>query len=104
MEKIKVDSIDGAAELDIPPGTQYGAQIRIPNKGVPHYRRSYSGDLVVVIEIETPKNLNTPEREKLVEFAKLRGESDHSENGGHWKDKTNSGIWDKLLGRHDEDE
>ena len=93
--KIKVNSIDGPEELQIPPGTQYGTQLRLPNKGVPHYRRSYSGDLVVAIEIETPKNLNTAEREKLSEFANLRRESYHNEN---------SGFWDKLLGRHDDDE
>lgn len=93
--KIKVNSIDGTEELDIPPGTQYGAQLRIPNKGVPHYRRSYSGDLVVRVEIETPKNLNTDERRTLAEFAKLRGESHQNEHGG---------FWDKLLGRHEDDE
>ncbi len=93
--KINVNSIEGTEELQIPPGTQYGAQLRISNKGVPHYRRSYSGDLIVTIEIETPKNLNAAEREKLAEFAKLRNESRHSEN---------SGFWDKLLGRHENDE
>ena len=93
--KIRVDGIDGSEELQIPPSTQYGARLRIPNKGIPHYRRSYSGDLVVTIEVETPKNLNTAEREKLEEFAKLRGEDHNSEYGG---------FWDKLLGRHDEDE
>ncbi|MYC77230.1 molecular chaperone DnaJ [Candidatus Poribacteria bacterium] len=93
--KIKVNSIDGTEELDIPPGTQYGAQLRIPNKGVPHYGRSYSGDLVVRIEIETPKNLNAEERRTLAEFAKLRGESHQNEHGG---------FWDKLLGRHEDDE
>ena len=45
--KIIVNGIDGTEELQIPPGTQYGTRLRIPNKGVPHYRRSYSGDLVV---------------------------------------------------------
>ena len=93
--KIKVNSIDGTEELDIPPGTQYGTQLRIPNKGVPHYRRSYSGDLVVRVEIETPKNLNAEERRTLAEFAKLRGESHQNEHGG---------FWDKLLGRHEDDE
>ena len=93
--KIEVAGIDGREELHIPPGTQYGAQIRIPNKGVPHYKRSYSGDLVVEIEIEIPKNLNNEQRRKLEEFAKLRGESFQHENGG---------FWDKLLGRHDDDE
>ena len=86
--KITVDGIDGTEELEIPPGTQYGAQLRIPNKGVPHYRRSYSGDLIVTIEIETPKNLNATERKKLAEFAKLRGET-HNEH---------TGFWEKWLG------
>ena len=93
--KIEVDSIDGQEELHIPPSTQYGAHLRIPNKGVPHYRRSYSGDLVVRIEIETPRHLNTEQRRTLEEFAKLRGESHQSEHGG---------FWDKLLGRHEDEE
>ncbi|MDE0685757.1 MAG: molecular chaperone DnaJ [Candidatus Poribacteria bacterium] len=93
--KIEVEGIDGREELHIPPGTQYGAQLRIPNKGVPHYKRSYSGDLVVEVEIETPKNLNGEQRRKLEEFAKLRGESFQHEHGG---------FWDKLLGRHEDEE
>ena len=93
--KIEVHSIYGTEALQIPPGTQYGTQLRIPNKGVPHYRRSYSGDLIVTIEVETPKNLNAAEREKLSEFARLRNEPHDSENGR---------FWDKLLGRHDHDE
>ena len=93
--KIEIEGIHGREELHIPPGTQYGAQLRIPNKGVPHYKRSYSGDLVVEIGIETPKNLNDEQRRKLEEFAKLRGESFQHEHGG---------FWDKLLGRHEDDE
>lgn len=93
--RIEVAGIDGTEELDIPPGTQYGSHLRIPNKGVPHYRRSYSGDLVVRVEIETPKNLNTEQRKKLEEFAELRGDSYQNEQGG---------FWDKLLGRSDADD
>ncbi len=93
--KVEVDSIDGKEELHIPPGTQYGAQLRIPNKGIPHYRRSYSGDLVVRMEIETPTHLNTEQRSALERFAKLRGESHQNEQGG---------FWDKLLGRQEDEE
>ena len=93
--KIEVENIDEKVELHIPPGTQYGAHLRIPNKGIPHYRRSYSGDLVVRIEVETPKHLNTEQRETLEKFAKLRGESHQSGHGG---------FWDKLLGRHEDEE
>ena len=93
--KISVQGIDGREELRIPPGTQYGAQLRIPNKGVPIYKRSYSGDLIVEIEIETPTNLSSEQRRMLGEFAKLRGESEHHEQ---------EGFWEKLLGRHGEEE
>lgn len=93
--KIEVDSIDSTEVLDIPPGTQYGTHLRISNKGIPHYRRSYAGDLVVKIEVETPKNLSGEERELLEKFAQLRGESYQSEQGG---------FWDKLLGRNEDEE
>lgn len=92
---ISVKSIDGEEELYIPPGTQFGAQLRIPNKGVPHYKRSYSGDLVVSIEIETPEHLNAEQRSTLEEFARLSGEPHESEQGG---------FWDKLLGRNEDEE
>lgn len=93
--KIGVQGIDGPEELRIPPGTQYGAQLRIPNKGVPVYKRSYSGDLIVKIEIETPTQLNSEQRRKLEEFAKLRGESPNQEH---------EGFWEKLLGRQEEED
>lgn len=93
--KISVQGIDGHEELRVPPGTQYGAQLRIPNKGVPIYKRSYSGDLIVEIEIETPTQLNSEQRRKLEEFAKLRGESANQEP---------EGFWEKLLGRQEEED
>ena len=93
--KIGIQGIDEREELRIPPGTQYGAQLRIPNKGVPVYRRSYAGDLIVEIEIETPTQLNSEQRSKLEEFAKLRGESPNQEQ---------EGFWEKLLGRQEEED
>lgn len=93
--KISIQGIDEREELRIPPGTQYGAQLRIPNKGVPIYRRSDAGDLIVEIEIETPRQLNGEQRKLLEDFAKLRGESPNQEH---------EGFWEKLLGRHEEDD
>ena len=92
--KINIQGIDGIEELRVPPGTQYGAQLRISQKGVPVYKRSYAGDLIVEIEIVTPTHLNTEQRKLLEEFAKLRGESPNQEH---------EGFWEKLLGRYEED-
>ena len=82
--KIKVEGIDGTEELRIPVGTQYGAQLRIPGKGIPHYKRSSAGDLVVSIEIETPRHLTETQRKKLEEFAVSLGETTEAEEGGFW--------------------
>lgn len=92
--KIKVEGIDGPEELQIPPGTQYGARLRIPGKGVPHYSRSSFGDLVVQIGIDTPTNLNEKQRKALEHFAELMGESPMVHHGG---------FWDKLFHHHNDD-
>ncbi len=93
--KIKVAGIDATEELRIPAGTQYGAQLRIPGKGIPHYKRASAGDLVVSIEIETPRHLTEPQRRKLEEFAESLGEDFQTESGG---------FWDKLFRHNDSDD
>lgn len=92
---IKVEGIDALEELKIPPGTQYGARLRIPGKGIPHYRRSSFGDFVVQIEIGTPRDLNEQQRKALEDFAELLGESPEAHHGG---------FWDKLFRPHDHGE
>ena len=92
---IEINSIDGTQKLDIPGGTQYGDQLRIPGKGMPEYRRSSFGDLVVQIGIETPRNLNEQQRELLEHFAELQDKSAESGHGG---------FWDKLFRPHDDED
>lgn len=91
---IEIDSLDGPQKLDIPAGTQYGDQLRIPGKGMPKYRSSNFGDLVVQIGIETPRKLNEHQRQLLEQFAELHDTSAESESGG---------FWDKLFKHHDDE-
>lgn len=91
---IEINSIGGPQKLDIPAGTQYGDQLRISGKGMPKYRSSSFGDLVVQIGIETPRNLNEQQRKALEEFAELHEKSNDTEQGG---------FWDKLFRHHDDD-
>ena len=90
---VEISGIDGPHKLDIPIGTQYGDQLRIPGKGMPKYRSSNFGDLIVQVGIETPRNLNDEQRKLLEQFAELRDEP----SGG------NGGFWDKFFRHHDED-
>ena len=65
--------------MQIPPGTQFGDRLRISGKGIPYYNSRTSGDLIVIVEIQTPKNLTTQEKELLETFAETRGEQIESD-------------------------
>lgn len=62
--EIDVPTVDGDEPLTIPPGTQSGRVLRLRNKGVPHLKRDGRGDQLVIITVETPKNL-TEEQEEI---------------------------------------
>ncbi|MBI1926509.1 molecular chaperone DnaJ [Candidatus Poribacteria bacterium] len=97
--EIEVPTIDGAAQLSVPPGTQYGERLRVRGKGVPYYNHSGAGDLMVAIAIETPKNLTEREKAILAEFARGRGERAGEEHAGFF-DK----LGDKLFHRNQNDD
>ena len=69
---------DSAAEtwidIDIKPGTQSGTQTVVRGRGVPSLRTGARGDLIVTIEVETPKALDERQQELLEELARLRDE------------------------------
>jgi molecular chaperone DnaJ len=72
--KLPLETLDGQVELDIRPGSQSGQSITMRGRGIQHLRGSARGDLVVHIEVLTPKNLD-PEQEVLLrKLAQLRGE------------------------------
>ncbi len=58
--------------LKIPPGTQPGAKIKVPGKGLPHLGREKRGDLFVKIKVEIPTRVSGKEKELLEKIRKLR--------------------------------
>ncbi len=65
---VKVPTLDGIVEYDIPEGTQHGTRFRLREKGVPALRGRGRGDQYVVVEVEIPKNLSSKQKEILKEF------------------------------------
>lgn len=63
--QIKIQTIDGSAELKIPEGTEAGAVIRLKNKGIPELGRSNRGDQYVHIKLRVPKKLSKQARQAL---------------------------------------
>jgi molecular chaperone DnaJ len=85
--EIKIDTLNGERRLKVPEGVQSGETLRLRGNGAPRVNSSGCGDLVVHIEVQTPRKM-TKEQRKLVE--QLR---DMLPQGGQPADKT---LLDKL--------
>ena len=73
--KIDVPTIDGRAQLKIPPGTQSGQKLRLREKGVQSAsREGVRGDQIVEVKVVVPKVQDERSKEIFRELAKLNPE------------------------------
>jgi molecular chaperone DnaJ len=72
--RLEVEGLDGAASLELPAGTQGGTRFRILGRGLPRFRASGRGDLIVDINVVVPSRLTRKQRELLEAYAKAGGE------------------------------
>jgi molecular chaperone DnaJ len=78
--KVEVPTIDGRAELKIPPGTQSGQKLRLREKGVPSATKDgVRGDEIVEIAVKVPMPRDERTKELLRELAKLNREDPRAE-------------------------
>ena len=71
---MEVPTLDGAVKMKIPAGTQSGKVFRLKEKGLKNPGDSTTGDLLVTILVETPKDLNAKQKKLLEEFETLSTE------------------------------
>ncbi|GEM46592.1 DnaJ C-terminal domain-containing protein [Deinococcus cellulosilyticus] len=69
--KWKVPTLKGNVELTIPAGTSSGKTLRLRGLGWKH--RDHTGDQLVTIQIQVPRELSDRERELYQELESLRG-------------------------------
>ncbi|HNQ87681.1 MAG TPA: molecular chaperone DnaJ [Verrucomicrobiota bacterium] len=69
--EITVPTLEGAAQIRLPAGTQHGTVFRLRNRGVKSPDGYGKGDLHVRVLIEVPTRLNAAQEAKLKEFAAL---------------------------------
>jgi molecular chaperone DnaJ len=70
--KVDVPTIDGRAQLKIPPGTQPGQKLRMRERGVESAQRpGQRGDQIVTVEVVVPHLQDERSREIMRELAKL---------------------------------
>jgi molecular chaperone DnaJ len=79
---VEVPTIDGPEQLEIPAGTQPGETLVMRGRGMPSLRGRREGDLRVIVNVVTPRNLNAEQRDLLERFsASLTHENLHSDEG-----------------------
>jgi molecular chaperone DnaJ len=73
--KVDVPTIDGRAQLKIPPGTQSGQKLRMRERGVENAQRpEQRGDQIVAIDVVVPTLNDERSREIMRELAKLNNQ------------------------------
>jgi molecular chaperone DnaJ len=71
---LKIQTLDGPADVDVRPGTQSGQAIPLYGQGSTHLNAAGRGDLLIHVTVETPTKLEPEQEELLRELARLRGE------------------------------
>jgi molecular chaperone DnaJ len=88
---IDVPTLDGKASIKIPAGTQAGKVFRLKDKGLPSVQSYQKGDLLVQVNIWTPKSLTDDEKLML---EKLRSMPNFQPN----PTKADKGFFEKMKG------
>ena len=75
----------GSEKFKIPEGTQSGTDFTLKGKGIPDINTKRKGDLIITVAVETPKNLNSKQKELLTAFAESLGEKNCTKKQSFFK-------------------
>jgi molecular chaperone DnaJ len=80
--RIQAPTLEGPHELNIPEGTQNGAELKLKGKGVPEVQGKGRGDLIVHIDVRIPTKLTRDQRRIFEELEDtLPADNDPHEKG-----------------------
>ncbi len=84
---LTVPTVEGSEQIEVPPGTQSGNEIRLRGKGVPRLRGSGRGDLHVIVNVVVPAKLSRRERELLTELGDVAAPAQLPKGGTGFMDR-----------------
>jgi molecular chaperone DnaJ len=79
---VMVPTLDGDESIDIQPGTQPGAVVTLPGRGMPSLGRGRRGDQRVVLNVVVPRNLSESQRRLLRELSDSLTEDNLGDRSG----------------------
>ncbi|MBI4412402.1 MAG: molecular chaperone DnaJ [Deltaproteobacteria bacterium] len=91
--KIRVPTIDGEEEVEIPKGTQSGDTVTLREKGAAHLRTKHRGNQIITFIVQIPKNLTGRQEELLRQFAAASGGNEALAGGETGKKKKKRGFF-----------
>ena len=84
--EIDVPVLGGKTEkFTIPEGTQSGTTFTLRGKGMPEINSKRRGDIIFTATVETPRNLNSKQKELLTAFAETLGENNGTKKQSFFK-------------------
>ncbi len=86
-DEVDIPTLDGRMKFEIKDGTQPGDVLRVRGKGVPYLNRRGTGDLLLKIVVEVPKNLSKEQKKLLEKF-------DEATNDKNYQKRKN--FFDKI--------
>lgn len=92
-DEIEVPTIDGRVKLSIPAGVKHGAKFRLRGKGIKGIRSYGRGDQYVTVEIETPQNLTSEQKDLFKELGQSLDVKEVHEDGHHSASKGGEKSW-----------
>jgi molecular chaperone DnaJ len=87
--QVEVPTIDGRAKIKIPAGTQSGKVFRLKGKGFPHVNSYERGDQLIQVNIWTPQEVSSEEKDMLEKMSK-------SDNFRPNPEKNEKSFFDKI--------
>ncbi|WCJ42120.1 Molecular chaperone Hsp40/DnaJ family protein [Euphorbia peplus] len=99
---LKVETVDGLKDIQIPSGIQPGETVKLSQMGVPDMNRSYvRGDHLFIVNVLIPKDLSDKERTLIEELASLKSYSKQHEassnNTRRPTTPTKKSIWESIT-------
>ena len=74
-DELGIPTLNGNAQMKVPPGTQSGTIFRLRGKGMPRLRGYGRGDQHVRVNVKTPKKLTKEQKVLFERLAELEGQS-----------------------------
>lgn len=74
-DKVEIETIDGGRiRVSVPEYSNVGHDLRVPNKGLKHFKGQNRGDIVITLGIDIPKNINDKTKDLLIQLKESFGE------------------------------